>query len=288
MLSYFAPKTITLHTFMKKGFLFLFIGAFLFSSCNNQFAKIQKSKDTQYKLKMAEQFYAKKKYNYAQILFEEIFPYIKGTAEFEDTYYKFAYCYYYDKDYMNAENLFKSFVETFPNSARAEECEYMRAYCFYRQSPKVELDQTQTNKAIGLMQAFINTHPTSARAKDASNIIDICREKLEQKRFLSAELYYNLGFYKAAAISFSTVSENFPDSKRADEYKLLVIKSYYKYAELSIPAKQEERFGKVLLECTDFAERFSNSKYLSETERYKNLATNFIKNLKNEQIKKAA
>ena len=91
---------------MKKAFtLILLIG--VLSACTSKFAKIQKSKDYQYKLKMAEQYYAKKKYNFAQQLFEDVFPYLKGTPQFEDIYYKFAYCSYYEKDYVNAENLFK-------------------------------------------------------------------------------------------------------------------------------------------------------------------------------------
>jgi outer membrane protein assembly factor BamD len=273
---------------MKRLVILLSLVGLLTTSCTSKFAKIQKSKDVDYKLKMAEQFYAKKKYNFAQQLYEDIFPFIKGTPQFEDVYYKFAYCSYYDKDYLNAENLFKNFVETFPNSPRAEECEYQRAYCYYKQSPKVDLDQTNTNKTIGLMQAFINTHPTSPRVKEATAIMDLCREKLEAKEFRSAELYYNLGYYKAAAINFTTVSENFPDSKKADEYKLLVIKSYFKYAEMSIEEKQPERYEKVVSECADFMERFKESKLLSEAERYKTLSNNFIKNLRNEQVKKAA
>lgn len=276
-----ADKPIFLQSFMKKLFYFilLFIGLI---GCTSKFAKIQKSKDHQYKLKMAEQYYASHKYNFAQMLFEEVFPYIKGTASFEDVYYKFAYCSYYEKDYLNSENLFKTFVETFPNSKNAEECEYMRAFSYYKQSPKVELDQTTTNKTINLMQAFINTHPTSARVKDAMLIMEMCREKLEAKDFKSAQLYYDLGFYKAAAISFSSLSENFPDSKKSDEYKLLVIKSYYKYAEMSIPEKQLERYEKTILECNDFMERFKESTLISEAENYKNLSNNFIKNLKHE------
>ena len=53
--------------------------------------------------------------------------------------------------------LFKGFLEVFPNSSKAEEIAYMHAYCFYMQSPKVELEQTNTAKAIGMMQTFINT-----------------------------------------------------------------------------------------------------------------------------------
>ena len=239
-----------------------------------------KSKDYEYKYKMAEQFYANKNYAYAQQLYEDIFPYVKGTTRYEDMYFKFAYSYYYQKDFLNAENLFKTFVENFPTSPKTEECDYMRAFCYYRQSPKVELDQTNTNKTMQLMQAFINTHPASTRLKEASEIIDKCREKLEQKEYKSAELYYNLGFYKAAAIAFSNVSDNFPDSKKADEYKVQVIRSYFKYAEMSYEEKQKERYQKVLSECNDFTDRFTDSKHLDEVNKVKTQTNNFLKSLK--------
>lgn len=270
---------------MKRTLLFSILLVALVS-CNSKFGIILKSKDYEYKYKMAEQFYTEKKYNFAQILYEDLSPYIKGSARYEDLYYKLAYCYYYQKDYVNAENLFKSFTETFPASNRSEECEYMRAYSFYKQSPKVELDQTNTNKAMSLLQAFINTHPTSPKVKEANTLMDECREKLEEKEYKSAELYYNLGYYKAAAIAFGTISENFPDSKNADQYKLLVIKSYFKYAELSFEEKQKERYEKVLSECADFIERFNTSKYLEEVVKYKSQSTNFIKTQQNEQTKK--
>jgi outer membrane protein assembly factor BamD len=259
----------------------------LLGACSTKFGKIMKSKDYEYKYKMAEQYYASKNYGYAQQLFEDIFPYVKGTTRYEDMYYKFAYSYYYQKDYLNAENLFKSFVENFPTSTRTEECEYMRAYSYFKQSPKVELDQTNTNKTMQLMQAFINTHPNSERSKEASGIIDICRDKLELKEYKAAELYYNLGFYKAAAIAFGNVSENFPDSKKADDYKLQVIRSYYRYAEMSYEEKQKERFEKVIAECNDFTERFGESRHMAEVTKFKTQTNNFLKNLKNEQAKKA-
>lgn len=237
---------------------------------------------------MAEQYYAQKKYAQAQTLFEDLFPIYKGTAKFEDLYYKFAYCSYYLKDYASAENLFKTFVETFPNSPKAEEGDFMRAYCFFKQSPKVELDQTNTIKAMGQMQAFINTHPGSPRIKEASDIIDQSRAKIEVKDFKGAQLYYDLGYFKAAAIAFSTLMDNFPDSERADEYKLMVIKSYFEYAKMSIEDRQPERFEKVVTESIDFNDRFPGSKYIKEVESYKALSTNYKKINKNEQTKEAS
>jgi len=260
--------------------LILLVFGLFATSCTTKLSKIMKSKDYEYKYKMAEQYYANKKYAEAQKLFDDIFPFFKGTPRYEDMYYKYAYTYYYNRDYLNSENMFKSFVENFPTSTKGEECEYMRAYSFFNQSPKVELDQTNTTKTMGLMQAFISTHPTSKRVKDAADLIDLCREKLEIKEFKSAELYYNLGYYKAAAIAFGSVADNFPDSKKSDEYKYLMIKAYFKYAEMSYEEKQKERFEKVLNECNEFVERFTDSKHLEDVNKYKTQTNNIIKNLK--------
>ena len=273
---------------MKSAFLIVFF-ALGIASCS-KFAKVQKSNDYDYKLRMAEKYYVAKKYNYAKQLYEELFPLLKGQPQFEDLFYKFAYCAYYLRDWMNAENLFKQFVEVFPNSPRAEEMEYMRAYTYFQQSPKLELDQTNTQKTIGLMQTFINTHPGSARIKEATGIIDKCRLKLEGKEFKSAELYYNMGKYRAAAIAFSSLMNDFPDSQKSDEYKLQVIKSYYLFAVNSIEDKKPSRFEQVVNECNDFADRFPESKLIKEVERYSSLSQNNIKEtskaINNEQVKK--
>ena len=254
------------------------------SSCS-EFSKVQKSTDYDYKLRMADKYYVNKKYNYAQQLYEELFPLLKGQPQFEDVFYKFAYCSYYLKDWLQAENLFKQFTEVFPTSSRAEEMEYMRAYTFYRQSPKPELDQANTQKTIGFMQTFINTHPGSARNKEASDIIDLCRAKLEMKEYKSAELYFNLGQYRASAIAFTSLMNNFPDSDKSEEYKLQVIKSYYLFAVNSVEEKKLERFESVITECNDFTDRFPESKLLKEVEKYQTLSTNNIKAIQNEQVK---
>ncbi|WEK35852.1 MAG: outer membrane protein assembly factor BamD [Candidatus Pseudobacter hemicellulosilyticus] len=255
--------------------------AFSFVSCS-KFAKVQKSTDYDYKLRMAEKYYVEKKYHFAQQLYEELFPLMKGQPQFEDLFYKYAYCSYYLRDWMNAENLFKQFTEVFPTSAKAEEMEYMRAYTYYRQSPKLELDQTNTQKTIGLMQTFINTHPESPRVKEATDIIDGCRVKLEGKQYKSAELYYNMGHYRAAAIAYTSLMNDFPDSQRSDEYKLQVIRAYYLFAENSVEEKKPARYEQVVTECNDFSDRFPESKYLKQVEEYLNLSKNKVNN--NEQV----
>ncbi len=271
---------------MNRSFLLLIL-IIIITSCSSKLSKTLKSTDNEYKLKMAENYYANKKYNNAFVLFEDLFPVYKGTAKFEDLYYKYALTSFYLKDYANAENLFKTFVETFPSSTHTEEADFMRAFSFYKQSPKAELDQTNTIKAMGQMQVFINTHPTSARVAEATKIIDESRVKLEVKDFKNAQLYYNMGYYKAAAIAFASLTDNYPDTQSGDEYKLMVIKSYFSYAQNSVEEKRSERFDKVVSECIDFMDRYPESKLAKTVDSYKTQSLNIIKT-KNEQTKKTA
>lgn len=270
-------KSCIFGAFMKIGNVFsLLLVIMLLGSCS-KFNKILKSNDYDYKLKMAQAYYDRKDYRRAQVLYEELFPIFKGTPQYEDLFYRYATCAYKQRDYLSAQGLFSNFLETFPNSSKAEEIEFLEAFSYYKQSPKPDLDQSNTHKAMGMMQTFINTHPGSDRNKEAQDIIDVCYKKLESKELRSAELYYNMGQYRAAAIAYTSLINNFPESLKGDEYKLMAIRSYYKYASMSVIEKQEERFQKVINEVQDFQDRFPESKLLSEAERYLTLSNDFIK-----------
>ncbi len=265
------------------GSIFIIV---IISSCGS-FNKILKSNDIDYKYKKAVSYFEAKRYNYViQIFSPEFFPLLKGTKEFEEAFYMFAYSHYYEKDYFNAENLFKQYAEIFSTSKRVVEMEYMRAYTYYKQSPKVDLEQTNTLKTIGMMNTFINQHPDTEQAKEAAKIIDLCKEKLEEKDFKSAELYYRMGQYRAAAVSFLSMLNAFPESNQSDFYKYMAIKAYFQFAEFSIEEKKEERYEEVITECNDFLDKFGESKYTKEVEKYSENSTTNIKKIKNEQVKK--
>ena len=105
----------------------LIAGLFIVSSCSNSMTKLLKNPDQAYKLRMAEQYYVKKKYAQAQQIYEDIMPYYKTSKEFEDIYYKYAYTAYYQRDYVNAEDvwglapfIFKHRLELAPGSDTAD------------------------------------------------------------------------------------------------------------------------------------------------------------------------
>jgi outer membrane protein assembly factor BamD len=266
-------------------FFGLILLAFFFLAGCQSINKVLKNPDPRYKLGMAEQYYSKKKYNLAQQVYEDIMPAFRGQPEFEDIYYKYAYTAFYQRDYMNAENLFKGYLEIFSTSPRAEEVDFMRAYTFFKQSPKAELDQSSTRKAIGMFQTFINTHPGSAKNKEANEIIDQLRLKLETKDRKSAQLYYDIGQFRAAAVAFNTMLNDFAESERAPDYKLMAIKAYFRFAELSVEDKKAERFEKVIQEADDFMDRFPESPLAKDVQDFVNKSKNNLKIYANEPAK---
>lgn len=264
---------------MKKISVIVFILSSFLLSCKSNFEKVQKSKDYAYKLTKADEYYDKRQFSKANVLYEELLTVYKGTKNFEVIYYKYAFTFYNDQNYLAASYHFKNFADLFPKSPKSEECEYLNSLCLYKMSPDYTLDQSNTVKAIGEMQSFVNTHPESKRVKDANKMIDESREKLESKDLYGAELYFKIKEYKAASVAFEQIIRKYPDSRQADYYQFMVVKSYFKYAQNSIPDKQEQRFSRVVADYRDFVEKFPKSQYRSEIEKINSLSLQSLKKI---------
>ncbi len=251
-----------------------------FTGCKSKFEKLRASSDVAKKYQEAIRLYNKKDYSKALVLFDDLVQRYRGRAESEDLYYYYAYTNYKLKDYLSARYHFKTFADTYPSSPKAEECRFMTAYCFSLESPNYSLDQENTYKAIESLQLFINIYPKSERVAEASKLIESLRDKLEQKSYANARLFFDIGDYQAAVIAFRNSMKDFPDTKYAEEMEYLIIESQYLYAKNSREIKQEERYLEVLEEYERFAEKYPNSKYLKDAQNLKKNAENGIEQTK--------
>src|ERR1043165_2361058 len=127
-------------------FLFTAFALFLTASCSS-YERVRKSSDVNLKFTKANEYYEKKNYQRAGELYQDLLPVLRGTRNYEQLFYRYAYTFYYQKDYPSAALYFKNFTNYFPNSKDAEECEFMHAVCLVKMSPKKSLDQTNTIKA---------------------------------------------------------------------------------------------------------------------------------------------
>jgi len=249
------------------------------ASCNT-FDKVKKSNDINLKLTKANEYFEKKKYSQANELYHDLLPVLRGTKNYEQLFYRYAYSFYYLHDYPTASLYFKNFSEYFPTSKDAEECEYMNALCLVKMAPKASLDQTNTIKSMEALQSFINTHQQSSRVSEADTLIEEARRKLEKKDANAAKLYYNIGQYKAATFCYKNIINVYPESPSADFYQFMVVKSNYEYARKSVSDKQAERYASTIEAFKELKEIFPNSAYLKEAAHFELLANNNLKKLK--------
>jgi outer membrane protein assembly factor BamD len=270
-----------------RNFSYIFLCLVVFSSCGSGYEHVLKSKDVNYKLTKANEYYDKKRYEHANAIYESLIPVMAHTRNSEPLYYKYAYSFYYMKDYLSASYHFKNFVDLFPSSKDADECEFMYGLCLFRLSPKQSLDQNNTQKALETLQSYINTHPNSKHVEEASKYIMASLNKLEEKDADAANLYYKIGdyrvdAYRSAAISYQTIMRNYPESVHSDYYLFMMERSWYKFAQASVTEKQEERYANAINAYRELVDGYPKSKYIQEAEKYYTLADNNLKKIRNE------
>jgi outer membrane protein assembly factor BamD len=252
----------------------------LYIGCS-EFKKIQKSDDWKLKYDASLMYYERKDYYRAIILFDQIMPYIKGSAEAELVQYYYAYAHYYQKQYLLSSHYFKNFHDTYNRSEYAEEAFYMYGYSLYRQSPAYNLEQSSTVEAITAIQTFLNRYPSSEYRTEAINIQAELRLKLEKKAFENAKLYYTIGgrSLNSALIALDNFRKDYPDALMAEEASYLLVQASFKYAKESIPSKQKERYYDCVENYEEFVDNYPESEYLKELQSYYSNSINQLEKL---------
>ncbi len=253
--------------------VFFLVLLYSISSCS-EFRQIQKSTDWKLKYNKAMEYYESGDYFRSISLFEEVLPVTRGKTEGEKAQFYYAYAHFKDKQYILSAHYFKTFYETYSRSEYATEAQFLYAYSLYMDSPIFSLDQTSTRDAIDALQAYINRNPDSEFLKDANDIISELQIKLETKAYENAKEYYKIGLLKSAKVAFENFAKDYPDSKYNEELKFLKIEAIFKVAQKSIPSKQNKRFKEVIELYEQFVDRYPNSEYQNQAEKFYNSALN--------------
>lgn len=168
------------------------------------------------------------------------------------------------------------FARTYPQSEYAEEAMFKSAYCAYLNASPSSLDVSFTTEGIKSLQLFIDKYPKSEKVPECNALVDELRERLEDKAFRNAKLYYNLSDYKAAVIALKNVLVDYPDTKYREEILFLILKSSYDLAEKSIDKLKNERYQNTINEYYVLADEFPETKKMKEAERIYNKSRKII------------
>ncbi len=256
---------------------------FLLSSCHSSYNRLLKSDDYELMFQKSFEYYEDEDFVRAATLFERIIPIYRGTREAARLNYYLAKSYYNQGDYILAGHHFDTFIRDFPNSEFTQDAFYMRAYCNYLLSPRPSLDQTPSKRAIDQFQMYIRRYPGSERVAEARDYIEELREKLIEKSFKSARLYFDMGDYRAAIVALKNSLKEYPETKFREEILFMILESSYLLARNSVPERQIERYRSTLEEFYLFSEEYPESNNIRDAKRYYERAVNALEALTGEK-----
>jgi len=250
---------------MKTLLFFSFISIFLFG-CDG-YNKVLKSTSYEEKKAAAIQYYENKKYDKADGLLDQLLTLSKGTPDAENIYYYYCRTQIALKNYYAAAYHCKNFAQNFPLNPFAEEIDFLHLQAMFFDCPEFELDQTNAYKTLEAIQIFINQHPESSKIEACNTMMDELRGRLQRKALNYAELFYKMEDYRAAAIAYRNLLNDYPEVENKESLHFRIVDSHFQLAQNSIESKKRERLEQTLQSLKEFKEEYPKTSYLSETER---------------------
>jgi outer membrane protein assembly factor BamD len=254
---------------LKKGVYnvgFLLVTLLLLAGCG-EYEKILKSRDYPVKYEKALEYYNAGEFVRAATLLDQVVNIYRGTTKADTVKYYQAKSYYGQRDFILAQHYFNELATIYTNSTYQEESEYMSAYCYYRQSPRPDLDQQSTFMAINAFKLYMSKFPNSDKIQECQELIVEMSDKLVEKSYNSAKLYYDLGYYKSAIVALRNSIEQYPETKYREDLFYLVLRSTFLLADNSIESKKKERLQTTVDEYFSFSSEFPESEFLKDAER---------------------
>ena len=265
---------------MKKTVIIASISALLMCSCTSEYQAVSKYGDDEMKYEFAKEAFARGKFQQASLLLQEVVTMKKGSDEAQECLYMLAMAQYSNMDYEAASETFKKYTTSYPRGLYAEPAYFYIGQSLYQSSPEPRLDQSPTNGAITAYQQFMDLYPDSHLRPQAQERLYELTDKLIQKEFLSAQLYYNLGGYfgninsndesnyTSSIITAQNTLKNYPYCSLREDFMLLIMKSKFQLAENSSDEKRLDRYRDAEDECYGFINEFPESQNVALAEKY--------------------
>ena len=245
------------------------------ASCAD-YNRILKTSDYEYKYEAAKQYYAEGQYNRAATLLGDLLTTLKGTDQGEESLFLTGMCNFNSHSYDAAASIFRKYYQTYPKGRYAEQARFNCGYALYKNTPEPRLDQTATYEAVTEFQNFIENFPSSGLRPQAQDLIFKLQDKLVEKEYLSAKLYYDLGAYigngvngnyGACIVTAENAIKDYPYTSRREDFAILILRAKFALARLSIEAKKEERYHTAIDEYYGFVTEYPESKYMAEAKK---------------------
>lgn len=199
--------------------MILLIALWFLSCARHQIVnKPQRAVEEQFQLAMNN--FQAKHYDKAIAGFSDIIFNYPGSRYAADAQYYLARTYLEKRDYLQAIVEFDFFLKNFPTSPYLEPAMVELALAYLRSAPNVQRDQSQLLKAQELLEAVAEKFPNSKYQIDIDKAKQELIEKLAQKEFEAANLYFRAQEFEAAKIYYEHILTNYKTASFAQQAKL--------------------------------------------------------------------
>lgn len=275
---------------MKKNTIILLLTALVFSSCGN-FTNLYKHKlkerDYDYMYEAAKEYYVAGQYDKSIQLLNDVITIMKGSDRGEESVYMLGMSYLKNKEYDIAAQTFQQYYTSYPRGTYTERARFYAGKALWISTPEAQLDQSDTYQAIQELQLFLEFYPDSPYRDEAQDIIFEAQDKLVEKEYNAAKLYYNLGTYlgnnfQSCVICAQNALKDYPYTKYREDLALLVMKAKYELAYNSVLSKKAERYRDAVDECYAFKNEYSESANVKLADELLQKAEEALKDLPSE------
>lgn len=221
----------------------------LLSSCTTSRPAVVDSREVAYNAAMEEM--KKKEYDRAALKLEELMFSTRATPLEDKVLHALGQAYFQTKQYLLASEIYGRLLQQTPDSPFARDAQYQLARSYEKLSPRFELDQEYTVKAINEFRVYLDQYPQQESDRINSDVetyrellklkpdnqdyrarydaamaelasqsparycmaaIPVLREKLAHNRASIADHYARLRKYRAAGAFYDQVIAGFADT----------------------------------------------------------------------------
>ena len=234
------------------------------SGCKSAYEVLLEGSDVDAKYSAAFDLFNQGKYLKSAQLFESLSSLTSGTERADTVQYYWGLSNYRYHDYYTAETNFSNFVAMYPLSPFATDAGFFRLDCLNRQTLRYELDQKPTNTAIASINQYLAENPDTPYRALCDNMLTDLNGRLDRKAFENARLYYKMEDYQAASVALKNVLKDNSDNIYREDILYHIAMSSYKYASMSVQAKQKERYLVFVDDYLNFVGEYPESSYRRE------------------------
>lgn len=260
----------------RYSLILLFVLTFLYS-CGD-YNSVTKTADYEYKYEAAKGYYSEGSYRKATEVFGQVLSVLRGTQYGDECLFLLAMSNYRSGDYESATQYFRKYYQSYPKGQYVELSRYLCATSHYNCLVDTRLDQSNTMDALTEFSNFLEYYPNTKLRPQTQDMIFNLQDKLVEKEYLAAKLYYDLGTYRLNCMSYDdnnytaciVTAQNalkdypYASPERKEELSIMILRSKYHLARHSIQEKRVERFRDAVDEYYAFQNEFPESQYLKE------------------------